>query len=980
MSDLNVYASKIYGEHPLAIWSLDSNVGVEEEFPQYTTTQYPAFVSEQCTQGVPMVYGSRQSIRLANLGEGGIEISQPRTWAKVLNDPDTLKEEEWEYWKNKKGATGDWLVEDWLTEDRYEVDGIFPPAITHYGYGLFTNAGKYNTYTSEFWMRIDARTTEATRIWGSYSTLDGLWVNDNYITLVVGKENKSYAVENWYRPMLVNVTYTPTQARLLINGQEVITLSYVTDDLDFTPLSENLDEFDSVIGFAVGNNVKLFEVDCISLYSYIVPDDVLKRRFVWGQGVRENTQLSTAYETQTTYIDYPYSEYSNNVIYPDLYSWESGYANNLISTRQSLKTPAFELPEIFINGRNRDELYLENLFRQNDGQEAFFTFQPEYNWDQPSYLYFNNINKLTEPPQSIYGVFQIDDGMIDLSDPVEETLMRFEKESGEVISITARSHNIYYYYMDRRRIMETPFKIIHDAHLDTTTVGFEINKLLHSESNDPTIARLKNFFANLSDIKLYVGGDGNETFSGFIYKIGIADTSSAARNNLSSKFDANGIASESLLDVYSSYTLVPRVEYGEFWLDVAADSYWEDAIALSLLGKNLDVPTLDFFQFNIGHDGAYEIKGDYYDFSKSELQAYVAFQPIEETVQKSIMDFEITEPLPINRVVRPVEIENTKYAVVNGSVIYPPEGVNYYEYRVLIFFDILTENAIHAPFQIKNLSLAPQAYEENSDVGTLFGSRIQSTDPFAIYKESTPYLYLTKDSGVEPLEGTVEIPFNENQVYPYPVNMITAWIKPNFINMKDEMLLEVSIDGRDYVNLQIDSTAENTEQTKTFRVVSNNEEIPVQSKLYKNDETLEGPGLSITLDDNQWAFVGIELPYPLPAGSKTGRTILHTGAVFQNVTVSKVTTRGLASISIIRDYADLKKQRYQYWTGFDWTYKELLTTESSFAYQTSPTDAFNIYSGNNGLVIGEDSHLDVEDTKGAVLLNVDWKTYDRRPA
>ena len=86
MSDLNVYASKIYSEHPLAIWALDANVGETTTFPQYTTDVYPASVNIGCTQGVPMVYGSNKSIRLIDLGEGGVPSSQPRTWANVRND------------------------------------------------------------------------------------------------------------------------------------------------------------------------------------------------------------------------------------------------------------------------------------------------------------------------------------------------------------------------------------------------------------------------------------------------------------------------------------------------------------------------------------------------------------------------------------------------------------------------------------------------------------------------------------------------------------------------------------------------------------------------------------------------------------------------------------------------------------------------------------------------------------------------------
>ena len=982
MSDLNVYASKIYSEHPLAIWALDENVGPtgETEFPQYTTSINPATVSKKCSQGVPMVYGSRQSIRLANLGDDEIIISEPRTWAKVKNDPDTLAEEKWEYWKDKTSPSvaGNWIVKDWLTEDITIVDGMFSPSITHYGYGMFTNKGKYNTYTAEFWMRIDARTTESTKIWGTLNTFDGLWVNDNYITLVVGKENKSYAVENWYRPMLIDVTYTPTQARLIINGQEVISLSYITDDIDFSPVMEGTESETGTLGFALGNNIKLYEVDCLALYSYVVPDDVLKRRFVWGQGVREDTNLSTAYDTQVTYIDYPYSEYSNNVLYPDLYTWESGYLNNLISGRQSLKTPDFQLPEIFVNGRNRDTLYRENQARQAEREKHFFTFQPEFDWDQPSYFYFNDINKLSEPLQAVYGVFEVDEGMIDPENLVEEPLMVFRKENGETVSIVVYGKEMRFKYSNRTRMLHPDLAPPQEVD-GPFSAGFELNKLLHSSGANE---KLKRFFSNISDIKLYVGGDGVNTFSGFIYSVGIGDTSSAARNSLDTYFDENGFASSSLLGVITSYTIVPRVEYGEFWLDVAADCYWEDSIALSVLGKNLSEPTLNFFQFNIGHDGSYQIVGDSYDFTSSELNSYIAFQPVSETIQKSSKDFENTGTLPKNRVVKPgADWATTKYPVINGTVIYPPEDVDFTTLRATIFLEVKAENTIHSPFQVKNLSLAPQAYETNSDVGTLFGSRITTTDPFAIYKESTPYLYLTKDSGVEPLEGKVEIAFNESLTSPYPVNMLTAWIKPDFKNM-GETLMEIDVGGASNVSIVFDSDEGNS---KIFKVSSpENTEIATESKFYKNDNDIVSPGLGIKLEDNQWAFIGVEFPYPVNSGGTEGKIILHQGAVYQNVTLSKATVRGLASVAIIRDYFDLKQQVYGYWTNLaktaGWTYRELLTTESSFSYQTSPLDAFNIYSGNNGIIIGEDSELKIEETQGTILLNVDWKTYDRKPA
>ena len=119
MTDLNLYASKVFGEHPLAIWSMDGDVGETTSFSQYSSNSYPAFVALGCTQGVPMVYGSGQSIRLVNLGEEPIEETTDRLWADVKNDPDTLKDEKWEYWKDKM------TYREWLTKDSYVDPGTY---------------------------------------------------------------------------------------------------------------------------------------------------------------------------------------------------------------------------------------------------------------------------------------------------------------------------------------------------------------------------------------------------------------------------------------------------------------------------------------------------------------------------------------------------------------------------------------------------------------------------------------------------------------------------------------------------------------------------------------------------------------------------------------------------------------------------------------------------------------------------------------
>ena len=994
-SSLNVYSAKVYSEHPLAIWSLDEPVGQSTSWPQYTTADFPAYVDLGCTQGVPLAFGSVQSLRLDTIGDKPLEITQERLWKYVRNDPDTLVEEDWGYWKNQISPKpsvppmGPFEVKDWMTEDSYVSQGqTYLSAIKYNSYGMYTNSGKYSSYTAEFWMRIDPRTSESKKIWGTLNTFDGLWVEDNYITLVVNGQSRSYAVENWYRPMLVAVTYTPEQSRLVINGQEVIKMYHDVEGIDFSSLDPNYDNETGLFGFATNESIQLYEVDAIALYSYVVPDDVLKRRFVWGQGVEAESDFSKIYKTNKAYIDYAYAEYDNNVLYPDLFNWGNASLNNLVVDNQSIRTPNFDLPEMFIDGRNQELLFMENLFSQIKRDKPFFAFRPEFDWDQPSYFYFDNINKLSEPVQAVYGVFEKNPDMTLIG--VEEPLMVFQKPYGPTdgsneIVISATDSKVYYKDGLGNILYE------YDVPLETVfNVGFDLNKLLNSEA----AIVLRKFFTNLGDIRIYVMGDGTNTFSGFMYRFGIADTASVSRNDIAGCFDEFGLAvidDAKLIDTVSSYTLTPQVDYGSFYLDVDCHSHWEDAVALHVLGKNNPVEDgyeskLNFFQVNIGYDGAYKFDGDYFDFSDSELNAYIGFQRLTDPVQKSVSDWQATAPLHKSRVVQPGEFwEDVKYAIKDGVVVYPPPDVPYDELKAIIYFEIKARDVTRSPFKIKKLQLSSQASLGTVEVGTLYGPKIESNDPFAIYKYGSPYLYLTKDSGIEPLNGgVVSTRFNQQKIAPWPVGVITFWVKPNFGDFDDTDMLSVYLDDELVMSLQY---VEDVDDGKTFHVVSTTEYSNISNyvRIYKNNsESSEIINEPITLADNQWAFVGIEMPYPIFAGNKEGRIDLHSGGVYQGLTASRVTTQGLSSVAVLRIMDDLRQYDYQHWTDFavndGWNFSDLLTTENSFSFPITPGDVYNIYSGNNGILIDDDYTLNIGPKSNSIYLNVDWNTYDRQPS
>lgn len=233
------------------------------------------------------------------------------------------------------------------------------PSVIFPGFGVLNEAGKYNSYTVEMWMRIENNSAKTRRIWGPISSDYGLYVKRGYLSLVIGNSIGSYFITDWYRPMLVHIIIRENSASVLINGEEVIAITYSTEELDLPLITEDW------IGFYCHEDMPIYEIDCVSILPYIIPDAVAKRRFVWGQGVESPETINSAYEGTVAYIDYPYAQYTANQAYPDLSRWDAAYFENVLATRRSLSVPDYNLPTIEIGEKSLQDLYDDNKILNN---------------------------------------------------------------------------------------------------------------------------------------------------------------------------------------------------------------------------------------------------------------------------------------------------------------------------------------------------------------------------------------------------------------------------------------------------------------------------------------------------------------------------------------------------------------------------------------------------------------------------------------
>jgi hypothetical protein len=677
--------------------------------------------------------------------------------------------------------------------------GTDEPSFIFPGKGMLYENGRNKQYTLEMWVKLDPLTSVAKKIIGPINSNDGIWVKDGFITLVVGNEIGSHCVGEWYRPMLVHFIINSNNVALLINGEEVINMTYDRENIDLP----STQDWWGVYSYTSFN---MFHIDTISIFPYQIAEIVAKKRFVYGQGAPSVQTLDSSFGGTPITIDFSTSEYSANTIYPDIARWDAGYFNNLSATRNYIAVPNYSLPTIYLGSRDIYEWYSDNyivntLDYPDVPHPNFVTFRPNITYDinsdpvswsttgtnytESCYFNFPSLNILTDPVVAVYGIFEIESNISS-----ERTLMSF------VNNITGTSFNIVIFEDEVRYIINGE-----EIHSDIINIGEEaLVGLNFSQAGSHFGYAVSQFFASPSSIQLYIGGNGQNTFEGKIYDVGFCNQINyqeiEAEYPNNEVFMTNGLTDytnfQLLFNHIASYTLIPEYEYNKFYMDISVSSRWEEYFPLTQFAgyvrdENGDLYyDLDLMQVNVGYTYApiaqwtYEELGNafiyqtyadlnasyntYFDLKmnngttetvgipKSSLRSYITFQSIADGANKPLSDFTYTKSIPDNYVID-ADLEtypyDTKFEFVDNTIVYAPKDQNFEDYAMVVHFYIKQRSIIKNPLKIRNLEITSKNFNYVDDqntgsyVGTKFGTKVY---PEIVktsgldYKDKNPYL------------------------------------------------------------------------------------------------------------------------------------------------------------------------------------------------------------------------------------------------
>jgi hypothetical protein len=914
------------------------------------------------------------------------------------------------------------------------------PSLIIPGQGFLNESGRYREYTVEMWARIDSKATTATRIFGPIGSQDGIYVDGPFIKIKVGDSVGAHPITEWYRPMLINFKVLENSASLLINGEQVIEIDYSTEDILLPPetiIQSEVEKSNDWLGFYASENVPFLDIDCVAIYSYSVPAIVAKRRFAYGQAVEFPENANSAYGGTSVLIDYAFADYTSNYSYPDIGRWNQGIVENLSIVDDSLSVPDYKLPSVIFEDNSTTQSWYDSLYEDQDQPlDPFISFV-----GKNGYILFDSLDILKKDLKAFFIAFKVSS----LSSSKQILFRIQDSSSSSFLESYIENGMLYYKFSFNGNTVQTLYSaetvvtnkvLVSGISIEKFTSYFgqdvlsffgnknRLSLFIGGDNNfDNTfLGKLYRFGfcdnTSLSKISGLFGDNGILTYYNYEDYFGdplsttIYDAGSTSfeddplyENTLDGGAPTSFSSVEfgSIKEFTASYTLIPKINFETISLDIAIDGYWEDYQPLTYYAQYVsDIQDnkyydVDFIQFNIDYPALENFTGGNYDTSENMVRSYVSFQYLKNNPSAKNSYFSIM-PASQNNVVSPgSEWVTTKYEVLDGTVIYPPKGIRITDVSLVTHLEWTVPGIISNPLIVKKMQYASQAFNEKTSnpIGTRFGTPVfpylkygsyfdyKSRNPYRIYKTSTPYLYLTKNSGIEKAGDYDEfvnrgfsIPVNKDLSDNYKVIAMQAFLRYGKDRFPSEPEQIFEIESKDdYIKFYVVANDLSGKRARIYGINAKTGNLENGIAFYWNGNLVREPVM--TLSD--WGTLGISFSKILdfnsyPGGLRfTGSVLVNNISQYKATSLQEIQRNTLRSWLLASTPTPTSSEIWDYWNQ-DFTWNGVLIAIQSNIFGVDPSDIYKTYIGTNKIIIDDDIPLRFNNYEYNTYQGITWQS------
>jgi len=846
------------------------------------------------------------------------------------------------------------------------------PSFVMPGYGFLNENGKYAERTFEGWFRINAVNPVMRKIFGPLGHTDGLYANGGCLILKINKNFISYNLDEWNKPMLVQIQIGINSASLFVNGENAGSMYFDSASTPFQASIVSSKNADWLGVYAYATEVESVELDCLAIYSYKIPIELTKKRFIYGQGVNYPETLDFLFNGSSFVTENSTSNALQVYNYPVVGKWKEGIVNNVLPSSRSITVPDYALPSIVIDTASTpisttsvqytESTFLEDLYATNTTGTQFITMKPttvvagtSRNWSTvDSYLLFNKFQMLYDNVVSFYGIFTATE-----SSASEQYLMRIEDNKNNNFSISILGTTVSYKFNGTT----LSFKSIT---VNTAFgVGLDIPAIISANANNSDLVQ---FWSNLYQLKMYVGGSSITTtngtsvfpgtFSGKIFRVAFSNSRNHDSGNFTSGYwsRTSNIANYSAIANLASYSLFAKRIVDTEILDIGISGNWQKDIPLQYFSTYLvdgTTYTFDYLQFNIDNPESDSTNINTYITLQNNANGANAFSESYGSVTN-----------PTNYLVDSATV-GTKYRVYDGTIIYPDAAVNKETTSIVTHIDFSVAGIKTNPIKINTIKLTSQLMSSGSSYQNSITSRYAlNLTPYGttykpkigIYSVDNPYLFLTNKSGIQNLSNSI----NQDSGYSADINYASA--KLNFIQMTFKNNIDLgttplqlfSISAQDkvdvifYLNNIGNRYYIEAKQGSTV-LYQNNADIPI--KYYWNGTNTFSP----TFRKNEWGTLGISFVVPYDLSGVPSKIKINGPSLIQNFAYYLATEAQSASKETTISWSSALSGTWSSATsGKTWT--SLGTTILRSETMDIP-QLYSVYTGTNVITANIDDKL-----------------------
>lgn len=888
--------------------------------------------------------------------------------------------------------------------------------------GFLNEYGKNNQYTFEFWLRLRAIANGSIhRIFGPVNSTDGIYLDKTAIVLKIGNKTGSHYIGEWYRPMLLDIRYSPTEASLLINGELAVSLQLDSSDISLFPLQNSGGKSNDWVGFYANssNNVPSLEIDCVAIYPYIVDSGLAKRRFVFGQGVEYPRNIDLAYKGKSYLVDFSVADYANNIKYPNTKKWTFGLNNNFDVSNSTLATPKFSLPL----AKFSDSTLSLNSWYTAQSTTASFNLNAVLTYN--GYLYYESMLDILNG-ESISGFILPLVAPASYASSQNQTIIKIvNKNTGNYISVSLvpdvglASATLQYLYK-----IGSASETVIDSALTTSvassavfTAGINIQTLLQSYQYI-----LGSEFNNQSNLKVYIGNDElfASPFTGNFKTIGFMNGYNLQSfiSTYSSYFgNTGGIGNTTTINTnttswnytYKLSLINPLGIASAYSFDIGTSSSWQDYVPLQTLATYTSSGTydIDFLQFNIDYPEPCVFSGSNYDTAASDVKTYVYFRYLSSGSYVDPATLTAVS-LPSSGVVAPLSVWKTrKYEVVNGTIIYPPTVLDANTTISDLVISIIVESkntrSIISPISIRSVEITSKTFDtETSKFKNGFSTKLGNTiypythrtadastvfnykdkNPYKIYKSDLPYLYMTRNSGISVMSGYsngvsdsrgIMIPINEKAETPYSLNAMQMFVRYEAATFPaTETKIFSIVTAAATIDFYMIATTSSATRARIYAKNGSNEYTNI--KYYLNGVNVMYPVIAI----GEWSSLGLQFTNNIVLDAETADLRFTGSLMFNNLSYYHIGSSNIVKYS---------QQRWSYYTHSTWTnvynanantWNTILSATITENIGVNPDEVYNSLIGTNKDIIdnsylGEDA-LSIKNPSRKLVTSSQWQT------